>query len=305
MDTLILNDIKFKLINEEKLLFYTKKLFKFKNPTQKIKKIFFDIIDKYLISPKLNMSYYTVYNLAEMVKIIETIWNASVYDIYKQEYNYSNVLLNDLNQIFNLNEFEKKIFESKIILEPLIQKSGLNINIPTTKKLILTEGITEQLLLPRFSQIYGYDFEKNNVELIQAGGKNQVAKYYIDYINYVKIPIVILLDNDARPVYDILKSKLRSFDKMILLENGEFEDLLLSSLIKKAINSNFKNVVQIDVSDIDKNISKVEALEKLYRVKCLGDFQKGEFAKLIEKNISNKTHLSKSIIKVLDIIRDL
>lgn len=305
MDTLILNDIKFKLIKEEKLLFYTKKLFKFKNPTQKIKKIFFDIIDKYLISPKLNMSYYTVYNLDEMVKIIETIWNASVYDIYKQEYNYSNVLIGDLNQIFILNEFEKKIFESKIILEPLIQKSGLNINIPTTKKLILTEGITEQLLLPRFSQIYGYDFEKNNVELIQAGGKNQVAKYYIDYINYVKIPIVILLDNDARPVYDILKSKLRSFDKMILLENGEFEDLLLSSLIKKAINSNFKNVVQIDVSDIDKNISKVEALEKLYRVKCLGDFQKGEFAKLIEKNISNKTHLSKSIIKVLDIIRDL
>lgn len=305
MDTLILNDIKFKLIKEEKLLFYTKKLFKFKNPTQKIKKIFFDIIDKYLISPKLNMNYYTVYNLDEMVRIIETIWNASVYDIYKQEYNYSDVLLSDLNQIFILNEFEKKIFESKIILEPLIKKSVLNINIPTTKKLILTEGITEQILLPRFAQVYGYDFEENNVELIQAGGKNQVAKYYIDYINYVKIPIIILLDNDAKTIYDILKPKLRKSDKIILLQNGEFEDLLLSSLIKKAINSNFKNVVQIDVSDIDKNISKVEALEKLYRVKCLGDFQKGEFAKLIEKNISNKTHLSKSIIKVLDIIRDL
>ena len=79
--------------------------------------------------------------------------------------------------------------------------------------------------------------------------------------------------------------------------------MLLSSLIKKAINSNFKNVVQIELSDIDKNISKVEALEKLYRVKCLGDFQKGEFAKLVQKSISNKTHLSKSIVNLLEIIK--
>lgn len=305
MDSLTLNNIKFKLISEDRLLFYTKKLFKFKNPSQKIKKVYLDIINKYLISPKLNLDYYILSNATETAKIIETIWNSSVYEIYKSNYEYSDILIKNLNQIFILNEFEKKIYESKIILEPLIKKSGLNINIPTTKKLILTEGITEQILLPRFAQVYGYDFDENNVELIQAGGKNQVAKYYLDYINYVKIPIVILLDNDAKAIYDILKPKLRKSDKIILLQNGEFEDLLLSSLIKKAINSNFKNVVQIDVSDIDKNISKVEALEKLYRVKCLGDFQKGEFAKLIEKNISNKTHLSKSIINLLDIIKDV
>lgn len=305
MDSLILNNIKFKLISEDKLLFYLKKLFKFKNPSQKIKKVYLDIINKYLISPKLNLDYYLLNNISETVKIIETIWNSSIYEIYKTNYDYSDILIKNLNQIFILNEFEKKIFESKIILEPLIKKSNLNIKIPTTKKLILTEGITEQLLLPRFAHVYGYDFEKNNVELIQAGGKNQVAKYYLNYINFVKIPIVILLDNDAKPIYDILKPKLRKSDKIILLQNGEFEDLLLSSLIKKAINSNFKNVVQIDISDIDKNISKVEALEKLYRVKCLGDFQKGEFAKLIEKNISNKTHLSKSIINILDIIKNV
>ena len=305
MDSLTLNNIKFKPICEDRLLFYLTKLFKFKKPTQKIKKVYLDIINKYLISPKLNLEHYILNNINETVQIIETIWNSSIYEIYKVNYDYSDILIQNLNQIFILNEFEKKIFESKIILEPLIKKAGLNLNIPTTKKLILTEGITEQLLLPRFAHIYGYDFEKNNVALVQAGGKNQVAKYYLDYINFIKIPIVILLDNDAKQIYDILKSKLRKSDKMILLEEGEFEDLLLSSLIKKAINSNFKNVVQIEVSDIDKSISKVEALEKLYRVKCLGDFQKGEFAKLIEKNISSKTHLSKSIINILDIIKNV
>lgn len=305
MNTIILNNIKFKPISEDRLLFYLKKLFKFKKPSQKIKKVFLDIINKYLISPKLNLDYYILNNLDETVNIVETLWNSSVYEIFKKDYEYSNVLVDDLNSIFVLNEYEKKMFEAKIIIKPLLEKLKLEIQIPSTKKLILTEGITEQLLLPRFAHIYGYDFEKNNVALVQAGGKNQVAKYYLDYINFVKIPIVILLDNDAKQIYDILKSKLRKSDKMILLEEGEFEDLLLSSLIKKAINSNFKNVVQIEVSDIDKSISKVEALEKLYRVKCLGDFQKGEFAKLIEKNISSKTHLSKSIINILDIIKNV
>ena len=303
MNTIILNNIKFKPISEDKLLFYTEKLFKFKNPTLKIKKVFLDIINKYLISPKLNLDYYILNNLDETVNIVETVWNSSVYEIYKKDYEYSNVLVDDLNSIFVLNDYEKKIFGAKIILKPLLEKLKLEIKIPTTKKLILTEGITEQLLLPRFAQVYGYDFSKNNVQLVQAGGKNQVAKYYLDYINYVKIPIVILLDNDAKQIYDILSPKIRKTDKMILLPNGEFEDLLLSSLIKKAINSNFKNVVQIELSDIDKNISKVEALEKLYRVKCLGDFQKGEFAKLVQKSISNKTHLSKSIVNLLEIIK--
>ncbi len=298
MNTIILNNIKFKPISEDKLLFYTEKLFKFKKPTLKIKKVFLDIINKYLISPKLNLDYYILNNIDETVNIVETVWNSSVYEIYKKDYEYSNVLVDDLNSIFVLSDYEKKMFGVKIILKPLLEKLKLEIKIPTTKKLILTEGITEQLLLPRFAQVYGYDFSKNNVQLVQAGGKNQVAKYYLDYINYVKIPIVILLDNDAKQIYDILSPKIRKTDKMILLPNGEFEDLLLSSLIKKAINSNFKNVVQIELSDIDKNISKVEALEKLYRVKCLGDFQKGEFAKLVQKSISNKTHLSKSIVNL-------
>ena len=303
MNTIILNNIKFKPISEDKLLFYTEKLFKFKEPTLKIKKVFLDIINKYLISPKLNLDYYILNNIDETVNIVETVWNSSVYEIYKKDYEYSNILIDDLNSIFVLSDYEKKMFGAKIILKPLLEKLKLEIKIPTTKKLILTEGITEQLLLPRFAQVYGYDFSKNNVQLVQAGGKNQVAKYYLDYINYVKIPIVILLDNDAKQIYDILSPKIRKTDKMILLPNGEFEDLLLSSLIKKAINSNFKNVVQIELSDIDKNISKVEALEKLYRVKCLGDFQKGEFAKLVQKSISNKTHLSKSIVNLLEIIK--
>ena len=104
MNTIILNNIKFKPISEDRLLFYLKKLFKFKKPSQKIKKVFLDIINKYLISPKLNLDYYILNNLDETVNIVETIWNSSVYEIFKKDYEYSNVLVDDLNSIFVLNE---------------------------------------------------------------------------------------------------------------------------------------------------------------------------------------------------------
>ena len=108
MNTIILNNIKFKPISEDRLLFYLKKLFKFKKPSQKIKKVFLDIINKYLISPKLNLDYYILNNLDETVNIVETIWNSSVYEIFKKDYEYSNILVDDLNSIFVLNEYEKK-----------------------------------------------------------------------------------------------------------------------------------------------------------------------------------------------------
>ena len=111
MNTIILNNIKFKPISEDRLLFYLKKLFKFKKPSQKIKKVFLDIINKYLISPKLNLDYYILNNLDETVNIVETIWNSSVYEIFKKDYEYSNVLVDDLNSIFVLNEYEKKCIE--------------------------------------------------------------------------------------------------------------------------------------------------------------------------------------------------
>ena len=44
------------------------------------------------------------------------------------------------------------------------------------EKVILVEGITEEILLPVFARKLGYDFYANGVQVIPAGGKNQVVK---------------------------------------------------------------------------------------------------------------------------------
>ena len=40
----------------------------------------------------------------------------------------------------------------------------------------IVEGITEEILLPVFSKLLGYDFYAHGIQIIPAGGKNQVVK---------------------------------------------------------------------------------------------------------------------------------
>ena len=65
------------------------------------------------------------------------------------------------------------------------------------EKVILVEGLTEETLLPAFARFLGYDFYKNGVQVIPAGGKNQVVKMYYKLSQELKIPIFLLLDKDA------------------------------------------------------------------------------------------------------------
>ncbi|MFQ8626141.1 MAG: ATP-dependent endonuclease [Candidatus Gastranaerophilaceae bacterium] len=101
---------------------------------------------------------------------------------------------------------------------------------------MLCEGITEETLLPVFAKICGCNFKEQGVYIISAGGKNQVVKYFYNFANSLKIPVFILLDNDAEENLREIEPKLRSFDKIHLLKSGEFEDLLPNSLITKTLN---------------------------------------------------------------------
>lgn len=130
------------------------------------------------------------------------------------------------------------------------------------RKLLLCEGITEETLLPVFSKICGYDFNKNGVYIISAGGKNQVVKYFYSFADRLKIPVFILLDNDAKSNLEEIKPKLREFDRIHLLKNGEFEDMLPNSLIIKTLNYATQNISLAPIEGLENCPSKVEFLEE-------------------------------------------
>ena len=164
---------------------------------------------------------------------------------------------------------------------------------------MLCEGITEETLLPVFAKICDFDLNEHGIHVISAGGKNQVVKYFYKFAECLKIPIFVLLDNDAQTNLEEIKPKLRHTDKIHLLKCGEFEDLLPNSLITKALNDATKNISIAPIEELENATSKVEFLEEFFKHRGLHEFKKAEFAQLVKRNISDAEDISEEIKEII------
>ncbi len=312
--------MKIKPLTKEQLIISADRLTRFKDTETKYLRVFKDIINSNLIEPKLkkqdldDIDYEELKNLAE--KIINSSFDAKNDDclINQRLYDYE-------KSLFNLNSKTEKLIKNKINYKAIL--NILPDDIPNNlkwfktlggtapdnnsygfpvKKILLCEGITEETLLPEFSKICGYDFDKNGIHIISAGGKNQVVKYFYNFAETLKIPVFILLDNDAEANLEEIKPKLREFDKIHLLKSGEFEDLLPESLIIKTLNYTTENISLAPVEDIHKSSSTVEFLEEFFKHRGLHEFKKADFAQAVKQNISGTEDISDEI---KDIINEL
>ena len=242
LQTGIIN-LKIKTLTIEQLIISADRLTRFKDTETKYLRVFKDIIINNLIEPKLKKHELDNMDYKELRELAESIINKSLPDsngdllINQRLYDYE-------SSLFSLSENTKKLLKNKINYQSIIQI--LPENIPNNlkwfktlgntrpdnnsygfpvKKLLLCEGITEEILLPVFSKICGYDFNENGIYVISAGGKNQVVKYFYNFADNLKVPIFVLLDNDAKSNLEEIKPRLREFDKIHLLKSGEFEYL--------------------------------------------------------------------------------
>lgn len=309
--------MKIKLLTKEQLIISIDRLTRFKDTETKYLRVFKDIITNNLIEPKYKKSdldaldYETIKNYA--VEIINSSLEKSAgnYLINQRLYDYE-------NSVFKLDENTLSLLKNKINYEAVIKLlpenipdnlkwlKSLNDTRPQNssygfpvKKILLCEGITEETLLPVFAKICGCNFKEQGVYIISAGGKNQVVKYFYNFANSLKIPVFILLDNDAEENLREIEPKLRSFDKIHLLKSGEFEDLLPNSLITKTLNYATKNISLAPIENLEQSSSKVEFLEEFFRHRGLHEFKKAEFAELVKENISSLEDVSDEIKEII------
>ena len=204
-----------------------------------------------------------------------------------------------------LNSFQKS-FDKNIkqqignILNQL--RDGKKLKFPV-EKVILVEGITEEILLPAFSKFLGYDFYAKGIQVIAAGGKNQVVKKYYELSEELKLPIFVLLDKDAEENINQIKPKLREYDRIHLVSCGEFEDLLPKSLVVKTVNEHFKNFLKISEEDLISELPTAKVLEELFKTKGLHEFKKAEFAKLVKEKINFEADISEEINAIIEEIK--
>jgi len=322
--------MKFKNLSKEQLILSLDRLTRFKPTKEKYFRVFSDIILTNLIVPVYkkqdlhNMPAKELRDIAVMI-INESIKNFIVSDKNDThtQYKINNIIKNYENSIFKNDIDTSDYLDNKINYDLCISliDESCPINLRWLKaiqtetnliklrhengfkypieKVILVEGITEEILLPAFSKYLGFDFYKEGIQIIAAGGKNQVVKMYYKLIEELNIPIFVLLDRDAEENINQIKPKLRSIDKIHLVSCGEFEDLLPKSLIIKTINNELNNFAIITEDDLDSTLPEAKNLENIFKTKGLHEFKKAEFAKLVKDNITEDTDISAEIASIV------
>ena len=85
------------------------------------------------------------------------------------------------------------------------------------KKVVLVEGMTEELALPIYLEKVGLDVLREGIDIISVGGKGELAKWWRLFTAY-NIPCYVCFDNDAED--DDKGNKRRDF-----LKTMKFEDI--------------------------------------------------------------------------------
>lgn len=338
MEATTKENIKYKLLTFDELVINLDRLSRFKLPEESYNRVFTSIIFKCLIYPKFSKKDIEKISAKEIVFYVEKIWNSSVNALYKNYTNNTQVnnamrMLSELTFIINDKETET-LLNAKLNISPILndidyEKAPLNlkyliiineifndkkqinnknledirkkykIKFPITK-LIIVEGITEETLIPVFASKLGFDFEKEGIFILGAGGKSKSPDLYLKLKDKLKIPVILLFDNDAKEICDILQKSLLKKDKLVLIEKGEFEDILSLNLIKRSLNNEYDIKIPVIKDDLHIYNSMCENIEDIYRTRTLGEFKKAKFSKIIAKNIKYNTDITNEIKELVD-----
>lgn len=309
--------LKIKQLTKPQIIISLDRLTRFKHPEDKYLRVFKDIITSNLIEPKYKKSELALMDYIEIRDLAQEIINFSIgksagdfqinkkllqYEksTFKFDKNVEKLIDNEINYSTAITLFEGdlplnlKWLKSLQYDENQIEnRSNFALKFPI-EKVILAEGITEEILLPKLASVLGYDFDKYGINLISAGGKNQVVKLFYQFAEILKLPIFVLLDSDAAENFEEIKPKLRKGDKVHILEKGEFEDVLPLNLIKRTLNQIFRNFSSVVIDDLRQDLPMTQVLNEIFKQRGM-EFKKAEFAALVGENISSKNDISPEV----------
>lgn len=320
---------KIKALTKDQIIISVDRLTRFKNPETKYLRVFKDLLTNNLITPKFKKSQLDEMEYEELKDYAEEIINYSLLETgcnLENDYSINQKLFDYETSTFITDENTKKLLKNKINYKACLNliDSNCAINLKWLKslttdvnpeilrkqhslrypleKVVISEGITEEILLPEFAKLCEYDFDKNGVYILSAGGKNQVVKLFYQLSENLNIPIFVLLDKDANENYKEIEPRLREFDNVHILKCGEFEDALPISLVQKTLSYGLKNISMLEFENFDSDLGMVKNLEEIFRHRGMHEFKKAEFAQNIKENLSSQNDVSPEIA---DIIRKI
>lgn len=321
---------KVKPLTKSQIIISIDRLTRFKNTETKYLRVFKDILTQNLIEPKFKKTDLEKMDYSELRNWAEFVINYSLEMAgltLENDYLINQRLLNYENSVFENNKNVQELLNNKInykaCLSYIDEKSPKNLlwlknleissNIRKSRfdnslrfpveKVVIAEGATEETLLPEFAKRCGYDFDKEGIYILSAGGKNQVVKLYYQLVESLKLPIFVLLDKDAKENLEEIQPKLRDIDKIHLLDCGEFEDLLPIKLVERTLDYELKNISMLEKEKLNEDIPRVKFLEEVFKTRGMHEFKKVEFAQMVKKNIKHEEDISPEVVEIIDEIR--
>lgn len=321
---------KVKPLTKSQIIISIDRLTRFKNTETKYLRVFKDILTQNLIEPKFKKTDLEKMDYSELRNWAEFVINYSLEMAgltLENDYLINQRLLNYENSVFENNKNVQELLNNKInykaCLSYIDEKSPKNLlwlknlEISTdirksrfdnslrfpVEKVVIAEGATEETLLPEFAKRCGYDFDKEGIYVLSAGGKNQVVKLYYQLVESLKLPIFVLLDKDAKENLEEIQPRLRDIDKIHLLDCGEFEDLLPIKLVERTLDYELKNISMLEKEKLNEDIPRVKFLEEVFKTRGMHEFKKVEFAQMVKKNIKHEEDISPEVVEIIDEIR--
>lgn len=321
---------KVKPLTKSQIIISIDRLTRFKNTETKYLRVFKDILTQNLIEPKFKKTDLEKMDYSELRNWAEFVINYSLEMAgltLENDYLINQRLLNYENSVFENNKDVQELLNNKInykaCLSYIDEKSPKNLlwlkNLEISsdirksrfdnslrfpvEKVVIAEGATEETLLPEFAKRCGYDFDKEGIYVLSAGGKNQVVKLYYQLVESLKLPIFVLLDKDAKENLEEIQPKLRDIDKIHLLDCGEFEDLLPIKLVERTLDYELKNISMLEKEKLNEDIPRVKFLEEVFKTRGMHEFKKVEFAQMVKKNIKHEEDISPEVVEIIDEIR--
>lgn len=173
------------------------------------------------------------------------------------------------------------------------------------KRLLLVEGATEQILLPHFAECIASDWNERAVLVIPAGGANQVVRRYPVLRTQLKLPIDCLLDGDVYSHAQLVANQLKQGDRLYVLESGAIEEAFPRDQIVDLVNAYFDTsgvgliFTPVTLQELD-SATNQESMEKLWRKRNRGSFDKTGFAKVVAESITTAGQIPAEIRNLIN-----
>lgn len=319
---------KIKPLTKSQILISIDRLTRFKNTETKYLRVFRDILTQNLIEPKFKKSDLEKMDYTELKNWAEYIFNSSIQNLglpQDEDYSINQKLFDYERSVFIFGSDVENLLKNKINFKACVQlidenspknllwlkelnstllndirkiREQKSLRFPIDK-VVIAEGATEETLLPEFAKRCDFDFDKEGIYVLSAGGKNQVVKLYYQMVETLRIPIFVLLDKDAKENLEEIKPKLREIDKIHLLDCGEFEDLLPLELVEKTLEDELKNISILEKEKLNEDIPRVKFLEEVFKNRGMHEFKKVEFAQMVKRNIKSKSDISPEVVEII------